>query len=148
MVLIKWGSSKSIFNQIWQYSKYGSRKPWATFAYCRQIVVNFGNLFLKNKILRFFSPKKGNFDRIFFLPTYFLQKWRKFATKKTPLANIGLNFDIGHTITLRIFASSKNLVMDGIIHCFTYLKVLWIHNISSSLQMFRLGLVMTLWWPK
>jgi hypothetical protein len=33
--------------------------------------------------------------------------------------------------------------MDGIIHCFTYLKVLWIHNISSSLQMFRLGLVMT-----
>jgi hypothetical protein len=38
--------------------------------------------------------------------------------------------------------------MDGIIHCFTYLKVLWIHNISSSLQMFRLGLVMTLWWPK
>jgi len=53
---------------------------------------------IKKKIGDFFSPKKGKFDRIFFLPTYFLQKWRKFATKKTPLANIGLNFDIGHTI--------------------------------------------------
>jgi hypothetical protein len=61
VMLFKWRLSKSIFSQIWQYSKYESRKILSTLSYCKQLwqfLVVYKESFFCN-----LKKKKGNLWR-------------------------------------------------------------------------------------
>ncbi len=77
VMLLKWQSSIKIFNQIWQYWKYESRKILST-------LVNFG-IFKKKTFVVFWqkhSPKKQRIcDIICFLLNIFA-KWQKIHNTK------------------------------------------------------------------